>query len=87
MGKDDIQQFKRGARLFQKIQPRLLPRHRGKIVAVEPESGKYVIGTDELDAARRAMAIFPNKIFDFFRVGYPTVHKFRRLKSRAARIR
>lgn len=87
MSKKDIRKFKRGLRLFGKIQSRLLPRHKGDVVALEPETGKYFIGKDELEAARRAMEAMPGKVFGFFRVGYPVVHKFRPLKPGAHRIR
>ncbi len=79
MSKKDIERYKRGARLFQRMQPRLLRRHKGHIVAVEPNSGRYFVGQDELEAARLAMTAMPGKIFAFFRVGYPVVHKFRAL--------
>ena len=72
-----LQPFKRAARFFQKVQPKLLSRHKGDIVAVDPDSGRYFIGDDELEVARKAMAAMPGKVFGFFRVGYPTVHKFR----------
>jgi hypothetical protein len=81
MNKKELLQYKRGSRLFQKIQPRLLPRHKGHVVAIESNSGRYFIGRDELEAAHQAMAAMPGKIFGFFRVGYPAVHKFRALKN------
>ncbi len=77
MGKRDRLKFQRGAKLFQKLERGLLPRHKGEIVAIEPDSGRFFVGRDELDAARAAIAAMPRKIFDFFRVGYPAVHKFR----------
>ncbi len=79
MSKKDRAQFKRGARFFQKIEKRLIPRFKGRIVAIEPTSGKYFMGFDELEAAKQALAAFPNKVFVFFRIGYPAVHKFRPL--------
>lgn len=86
MSKEDTKRFKRGARLFQKVQPRLLRRHKGQIVALEPDSGRYFIGKDELAATHLALDSMPGKIFDFFRVGYPVVHKFRPLRSRDSGI-
>lgn len=83
MSKEDIRRYRRGARLFQRVQPRLLRRHKGHIIAIEPDSGRYFIGMDELEAAHLALASMPGKVFDFFRVGSPVVHKFRLRKSRA----
>lgn len=79
--------FRRAARWFQKVQPKLLPRHKGDIVAVDPKSGRYFVGDDELDVARKAMRALPGTIFGFFRVGYPAVHKFRPVRTRAQRHR
>jgi len=31
-----------------------------------------------LDAARHGMKALPDRVFDFFRIGYPVVHKLRR---------
>ncbi len=75
--------FQRGARLFQKMERRLLARHRGHVVAIEPDSGRYFVGSDVLEAAQAAKAALPRKVFDFFRIGYPAVHKFRPKRIRA----
>lgn len=77
MKKRETLSFRRAARWFLKVQPRLLPRHKGDIVAVDPKSGRYFVGDDELEVAREAMAALPGTLFGFFRVGYPAVHKFR----------
>ena len=68
----------KGDRLYRRLRHRLEPRHKGAIVAIETESGGYVVGKDELDVALAATQKFPGKKFIFFRVGYPAVHKLRR---------
>ena len=83
MGRKDMLKFQRGARLFRKVERGLLPRHKGQVVAIEPDSGRYFIGRDVLEAAQAAKAALPRKIFDFFRIGYPAVHKFRPARIRA----
>ena len=67
----------KGKAVYKKLQPKL-KKDKGKIVAIEIESGEYFIGDDELEAAKKARNKFPNKIFVFFRIGYPFVHKFRK---------
>lgn len=67
----------KGKSVYKKLQPKL-KKDKGKIVAIEIESGDYFIGDDELEAARKARNKFPDKIFVFFRIGYPVVHKFRK---------
>jgi len=87
MKKRETHSFRRAARWFLKVQPRLLPHHKGDIVAVDPKSGRYFVGEDELEVARKAMATLPGTLFGFFRVGYPAVHKFRSALSHAQRRR
>lgn len=56
----------------------LLPEHKGKIVAIEPTSGDYVIGSDEVEVALEGRRRHPGKKFGLFRVGAPVVHKLRK---------
>ena len=74
IGKDEF--YERGKLIYEKIAPNLR-RHKGKIVAVEVESEEWILGEDELEVAQKAIETFPGKIFCFFRVGSPVVHKFR----------
>ena len=37
-------------KLFGKINKELLPKYKGKIVAIDTDSGNYFIGSSELDA-------------------------------------
>jgi len=46
-------------------------------MAIEVDSGQYVIGKDELQVALQAVKKFPGKKFSFIRIGYPAVHKLR----------
>ncbi|MCL5070819.1 MAG: hypothetical protein M1308_07975 [Actinobacteria bacterium] len=75
----DKEEFtEKGKAIYKKLQPEF-KKNKGKIVAIEVESGNYFIGEDELDAALKARRRFPDKIFVFFRIGYPVVHKFRKV--------
>ena len=67
----------RGKNVYKLLKPKLEKKFKGKVIAIEVDSGDYVIGSDELDAALKAQKKFPHKIFTFIRVGYPAVHKFR----------
>ena len=75
----DKEEFtKKGKAIYKKLQLGF-KKNKGKIVAIEVDSGNYFIGEDELDAAQKARSKFPDKIFVFFRIGYPVVHKFRKV--------
>ena len=67
----------KGERVYQRLRARLEHRYKGQIMAIEVDSGQYVIGKDELQVALRAVKRFPGKPFSFIRIGYPTVHKLR----------
>ena len=67
----------KGERQYQRLRSKLEPRYKGQILAIELESGEYLLGKDELQVALRAVKKFPGKKFSCFRVGYPAVHKLR----------
>ena len=69
--------FNRGKRIYKRLKSKIEKKHKGQIIAIEPVSGGFIIGKDELETALKAQHKFPGKIFDFFRIGYPAVHKFR----------
>jgi len=68
----------KGERQYRRLRSKLEPRYKGQILAIEVESGKYVLGKDELNVALKAVKKFPGRKFSFFRIGYPAVHKLRR---------
>lgn len=67
-----------GERIYKRLRTRLMRRHRGHIVVIDPRSGRYFVGKDELAVASRARKQLPGTRFSVFRIGYPSVHKFRR---------
>jgi len=73
--------LEKGKSIYKKLKSKLERDFKGKVIAIEVDSGKYVIGEDELEAAIKAKEKFPGKIFDFIRIGSRTVHKLRRWKN------
>lgn len=61
-------------KLFEKISKELLPKYKGKIVAIDTNSGNYFIGDSELDAYKMAIKKHPNKQFVFKRIGFHSTH-------------
>jgi hypothetical protein len=51
-----------------------LREEKGKIAAIEPESGEWFLGEDILEAVEKAKEKHPQKAFYFLRVGYPAAH-------------
>lgn len=73
------QNYQKAEKVYKNLLKRLLPRFKGQIIAVEPTTKKYIVGRDELEVALQARKKFPGKKFGFFRVGYPAVHKVRKI--------
>jgi guanylate kinase len=73
----DIKEFTEKERLIYKKLQNKFKGNKRKIVAIKVDSGDYFIGEDELEAAQKAKSKFADKVFVFFRIGYPPVHKIR----------
>jgi hypothetical protein len=69
--------FLPGEKIYKRLSSRLGNRYKGRIIAIDPKTGKYFLGKDELEVALKAKKKFPGTLFSVFRIGYPTVHKFR----------
>ena len=68
---------KEAKELFERINKELVPRYKGKMVAIDTESGNYFVGDSELDAYKKAMQKYPaerGKQFVFKRVGFDSAH-------------
>ena len=66
--------IKKANDLFKKISEEMSPKFKGKIVAIDADSGSYFIGDSELDAYKKAIEKHPNKKFIFKRIGYNAAH-------------
>jgi len=65
-----------------KYRKQLEAEERGKVVAIEVESGEIFVGRTALEAGIKARENFPDKIFYFIRVGYPAVHSLKGVGQR-----
>ena len=73
----EIERFiERAKRTYnEKLAAQLEPEHNGEIVAIEPESGDYFLGEDEIEAADKARAAGHQGPFYFLRVGSRYTHR------------
>mgnify|MGYP001585553348 CR=1 FL=1 len=62
--------IKKANELFKRISEELSPKFKGKIVAIDADSGSYFIGDSELDAYKKAIEKYPNKKFIFKRTSF-----------------
>ena len=66
---------RRGKEIYeQKVRPQVEAGNRGKIVAIDVESGAFEVADDTLAAADRLLARYPDGQVWFARIGYPGVY-------------
>mgnify|MGYP001562535729 CR=1 FL=1 len=61
-------------KIFEKINGEVPSSFKGKIVAIDMESGKYFLGDSELDAYHKAIKGSSSKMFVFRRIGFKATH-------------
>jgi uncharacterized protein (DUF433 family) len=74
---DSIRQLdERGETIYrEKLKPLLEPKYKGKIIAIEVNSGEFFMADSVIQAWQKAKNKYPDKIFYFIKVGFPAVHK------------
>jgi hypothetical protein len=63
------QRLRDGDRIYGSIAPQLEAEHKGKVVAIHIESGKYFVGLNELDAYEQAEKTIPGCKVVFYKIG------------------
>jgi hypothetical protein len=67
----------------QEIRAKVEAGNVGKYLAVDIETGDYVVDEDEMNVIKRAMEKHPGGAFHLLRIGYPTMG---RIGANATRI-
>ena len=68
---------RRGDAIYEgNVRPQLKNADEGKFAAIDIESGKYEIDTDELRACQKLRARLPEAQIWMVRIGYRAVHRF-----------
>ncbi len=71
---------KRGREYYeQHLKDRLEKEYRGKIIAIDVDSGDYFFGETVSEAVSEGRQKYPGKVFYAVRIGYKAVHFHRRL--------
>ncbi|MGH7800908.1 MAG: hypothetical protein ACREOW_09815 [Thermodesulfobacteriota bacterium] len=60
-----------------RLKTKLERKYRGKLIAIDVDSGEYFMGKTVLEAVEKGRQKYPNKVFHAIRVGYPAVHSIR----------
>ena len=67
---------RRGQMVYeQRLKALLELENKGKVLAIEPDSGRYFMGVDRSKVALEALAAMPGKRFFFMRIGFPAMDK------------
>jgi hypothetical protein len=68
---------RRGEELYEKVvRPRVEEGNKGKVVAIDIETGEFELGKDSLTARGRLLARLPDAQVWCVRIGYPAVHRW-----------
>ena len=51
------------------------PKHRGKFLVIDIETGDYEIDTDDLVATQQLLTTHPNAVIYGLRIGFPTAYR------------
>ena len=72
-GKEEFAQ--RGDRWYEQLHAQIAPGNRGKIVAIDIETGKYEVAEDTVMASDRLLGRIPDAQIWFVRIGHRAVHR------------
>lgn len=68
---------RRGTAMYdQRVRPQVEAGNRGKVVALDVDTGDFELAEDTLVASQRLMARRPDAQIWCVRIGYPAVHRF-----------
>jgi len=75
---EEIERFvERAEEIYRnQLAAKLEPAHKGKMVAIEPDTGAYFLGEDEVEAAEQGRAAGQEGPFYFLRVGSPYARRW-----------
>ena len=66
----------RGDQIYAQLQSQIEADNRGRIVAIDIETGAFEVADDLLGASKRLLARLPNAQTWFVHIGYPAVDHF-----------
>lgn len=53
----------KGRAIYERLKDQLLPQYKGWFIAIDPETGDYVLGKDPMEANQTLRARHPGKVF------------------------
>lgn len=59
--------------IYKQIKNQLEKDHKEEFIAIEPDSGDYFLGGDQMEAVTKAKKKYPDKIFYLIKIGHEAV--------------
>lgn len=78
--KADIEAIaEKGAKIYKRIKKKYEPKHNGKFLAIDPESGNAYMAKFTSDAVEQGRKEHPNTVFYVVKIGFSAAEQFARL--------
>ncbi len=66
----------RGEAIYKReIRDKVEPKHKGKFLVIDIETGEYEMNVNDLAATKRLLAKYPNAIIYGLQIGSPTAYR------------
>ena len=66
----------RGEAIYrQQIRNKVEPKHKGKFLVIDIETGEYEMSSDDLIATKRLLAKHPDAVIYGLQIGFPTAYR------------
>ncbi len=66
----------RGDAIYRReIRAKVEPKHNGKFLVIDIETGEYEMNSDDLVATKRLLAKHPNAVVYGLQIGFPTAYR------------
>ena len=70
----DEEYYRRAQEMYAKVKQQVDPGSKGKILAIDIETGEYEVDDSQTEAIERLFARLPDPQLFCFRIGYRAVH-------------
>ena len=66
----------RGEAIYRReIRDKVEPKHKGKFLVIDIETGEYEMNADDLVATKHLLAKYPNAVVYGLQIGFPTAYR------------
>ncbi|MDE0468145.1 MAG: hypothetical protein OYL97_13920 [Candidatus Poribacteria bacterium] len=70
----------RGEEIYHhQLREKIEPKHRGKFLTIDIETGDYEIDTDEVVSSTHLLEKHPEAVIYCLRIGFPAAHRIRNI--------